>query len=363
MIAELLTPNDPRWRRFLDRARHDPYHLPEYAQVAGHFEQGEPVAFLAEEGDQALLMPLLVRELPPELGAPRDWRDVISPYGYSGPIATPGTRMDVIRCAFASLCEFARERSIVSAFIRLHPFHSVPLGAFERHGTVVSHAPVAYVDLTKSVEQWWSETRSDHRRNIIRLIRLGYTVEMDNWSTYPDFRAVYQTTMERRSASTFYYFSDQYFDELHEMLGDRLHLCTIRAPEGDVAASGLFLLADGIAEYHLGGTADPHLARAPSKLMLDYVRRWAKDLGATLLNLGGGIGGSAGSLQRFKTGFSDSQADFYTVRFIFDAERYEQLTNACRELRTVDDAPDGFFPAYRRPYIQESTADDDRERR
>jgi hypothetical protein len=350
MATELLAADDSRWRLFLERARHDTYHHPEYARVAAQYEGGEPFAFHVDDGDSALLMPLLVRELPPELGAPREWRDATSPYGYSGPIATRGVDDYTLRCSLASLHEIARERSIVSAFIRMNPFCPVPAQAFAEIGTVVNHGPVVYVDLTKSLDQLWAETRSNHRRNITRLIRLGYSVEMDDWNSYPVFRELYRRTMERRSASAFYFFSDEYFNELREMLGDHLHLCTVRAPQGDIAASGLFMLSNGIAEYHLGGTADDHLARAPSKLMFDFVRRWAKETGASVLNLGGGVGGSAGPLQQFKTGFSEAQADFHTVRIVFDHEGYQRLVAASRQIRSVDDAHDSFFPAYRQAY-------------
>jgi hypothetical protein len=350
MKAELLSPDDLKWRQCLDLMPHDAYHLPEYARVAGHYECGEPVAFYVGEEQQSLLMPMLLRPLPPELGAPPSWRDATSPYGYSGPIATEGIPTDVLRCALLSLCDHAREHEIVSAFIRLNPFRSVPMKAFDDLGIVVKHGSVVYVDLAKSPDEWWAETRSGHRENISRLMRLGYSAEMDDWSAYPAFRVMYGTTMQRRSASAFYYFSGEYFDELREMLGDHLHLCTVRGPAGDVAAGGLFMLADGIAEYHLSATADAHLAKAPSKLMLDFVRRWAKEHGASLLNLGGGLGGSADSLHQFKAGFSQSQAGFHTVRIVFDNDRYEHLTSASSRLHSVNDARDVFFPSYRQPH-------------
>lgn len=348
MITDFLSVNDARWREFLAHARHDAYHLPEYLQVAANYERGEPVAFYAEDGDQALLMPLLMRELPADLGAPENWRDVISPYGYPGPITTHGAGRDLIDHSLRSLRDLARERDVLTAFVRLHPLCSMAAGHFANVGSVVHHGPVVYVDLTKTRDQWNAETRLDHRRNIARLIRLGYTVEMDNWTAYPDFRAVYRATMERLSAVAFYNFSDRYFDDLRALVGDHLHLCTVRGPAGDVAASGLFLLADRIAEFHLGGSAACHFPKAPSKLMFDFVRRWAKDRGATVLNLGGGIGGVAGSLHRFKSGFSPLVADFHTVRIIFDDDRYRQLT-AARGIPLVAGETSGFFPQYRRP--------------
>ena len=349
MIADLLSPDDVRWRRFLGQARHDVYHLPAYCRVAGNYERGEPLAFYAEDAGHAMLMPLLVRDLPSELNAPTGWRDATSPYGYSGPIATVGMPTDVQHALLGALRELARDRGIVSAFVRQHPFYAMPAAFFEAIGTVVRHGSVVFVDLAKSEEQWQAETRLDHRRNIGRLIRLGYTVEMDNWTTYPDFKTVYRATMQRHSAGAFYFFSDDYFDELHRMLHDCVHLCTVRGPDGDVAAGGLFLLVDGIAEYHLGGTADAHFPKAPSKLMFNFARGWAKELGASVLNLGGGIGAAADSLYRFKSGFSPLEADFYSVRIIFDDERYARLTEASGERFDSSDASEGFFPAYRRP--------------
>ncbi|HEX6050912.1 MAG TPA: GNAT family N-acetyltransferase [Gemmatimonadaceae bacterium] len=348
MIADLLAVSDVRWRRFLDRTPHDVYHLPEYCCVAGHHEGGEPVAFYAEEDGQAVLVPMLLRELPPELGAPPGWRDATSPYGYPGPIATLGTQPDVLRASLRALRALAQEHAIVSAFLRLHPFYTVPVALLAEAGTVVHHGGVVYVDLTKSPDEWRAETRLDHQRNLKRLIQLGYSAEMDDWDAYPASCEVYWATMRRHSADSFYYFSDEYFSRLRRMLGQSVHLCSVRGPAGDVAASGLFLLVGGIAEYHLGGTADAHFAKAPSKLMFDFVRRWAKDRGATLLNLGGGVAGAADSLYRFKSGFSPLSADYHTVRIVFDAPRYHALVEVSRALSAADDTAEAFFPAYRR---------------
>jgi hypothetical protein len=350
MIAQLVSPDDPRWRRLLNCVSHDAYQLPEYAAVSAHFEGGTPAAFYTEERDHALLVPLLIRELPQELGVGGKHWDTASPYGYSGPVATPGIPLETLRRALGRFHEVARENALVSAFIRLHPLRSVPVSAFEEHATVVNHGPVFYIDLSKSLDELWAETRPNHRRNIARLIRLGYVVEMDDWSAYPAFRLVYRRTMQRRLATTSYYFSDTYFDELREMLADHLHLCIVRAPNGEVAAGGLFVFTADVADYHLGGTADEYLPYAPSKLMFDFARRWAKARGASMLNLGGGMGGSSGSLHHFKKGFSRAAADRFTARFVFNEECYSRFTAMARNRGLVDESPDAFFPAYRQVY-------------
>ncbi len=349
--ATLVPATDSRWRRFLDGKPHDPYQLPEYAAVAALSECGAAAAFYAEEREQeAVLMPLLLRELPPELGAPASWRDAISPYGYAGPITTTGFPLDRLRRTLHLLADVAREHDIVSAFVRLNPLRAIPTTAFDQLGTVVNHGQVVYIDLSKTLDEFWAETRVSHRQDIVRLKRLGYTVHMDDWGDYPEFQAMYEMTMQRRSASAFYYFSDQYFTGLRDRLGDKLHLCTVRGPDGDIAAGGLFLVAGGIAEYHLSGTADAHRNKAPSKLMLDFARGWAKELGLSFMNLGGGFGGKAGSLHDFKRGFSPLQADFHTVRIVFDQHRYDELTRARDQLHPDETAEDAFFPSYRRPH-------------
>lgn len=347
MIADVLSLDDERWREFLDRAPHDTYHLPAYVRIAADHEGAEPAALYASSGEHAVLIPMLIRCLPPELDAPSHWMDASSPYGYSGPIATTGIPLDVLRSLLRSLWDVARERGVVSAFLRLNPFRSIPTTILDEFGVVLKHGPVVYVDLSKSAKELWAETRGSHRDDIVRLGRMGYTVEIDDWTTYANFRALYNATMQRLSASEFYRFTDRYFDELRDLLGDHLHLCTVRGPDGEVAAGGLFLTADGLVSYHLSGTHEGHFRVAPSKLMLHVAMQWAKDRGASLFNLGGGFGGKSGSLHHFKAGFSRSELDFSTARLVFEPEYYDQLTDTNRRLRHVVTAPDAFFPLYR----------------
>jgi hypothetical protein len=114
----------------------------------------------------------------------------------------------------------------------------------------------------------------------------------------------------------------------------------------------VFTAVDGLVEYHLGGTVDDHLPLAPSKLMFDVVRDWAKDRGHAVLNLGGGIGASPGPLLHFKAGFSNARAEFHTCRVLVDLERYATLGRARLHADAAQDAasqaaPTSFFPAYR----------------
>lgn len=341
MKAELLSPEDPRWQAFLEQVPHDVYHLPAYGKVSGRYEDGEPVAFYAEAEGSEILIPLLIRPLPEFLGAPSDWKDATTPYGYPSPLFR-GDRG--LRKCLDLFAEAGRSMGIVSAFLRLHPLIPLPAEDLTGCAQVVTHGQCVFFDLGFAEDEIWRRTRSNHRTQIRRLKKKGFVEEIDNWSDLDGFIEIYRETMTRLGACDFYFFPREYFYDLRAGLQDRLHLCSVRSPDGELAAAALFFNCNGLVQYHLGGTAEAFLDRAPSKLSLDAMRRWGQERGEQFLNLGGGTGGRNDSLFQFKLGFSDLTADFRTWRMILDAGKYSFLAERCS--RTGQ--PSDFFPAYRR---------------
>jgi hypothetical protein len=176
---------------------------------------------------------------------------------------------------------------------------------------------------------------------------------MDKWEFYEDFAAIYRQTMERLSADEFYYFNNDYFARLRSVLGNYLHLCTVFSPAGDLAAAGLLTSVNGIVQCHLSATHDQYVSHAPSKMMFDHARRWAKEAGQYVFHMGGGVGGCSDSLFQFKAGFSKSRNDYYTYRMVLDEDKYDTL-NSIRRARTGEpNEGTDFFPPYRGPSASE----------
>jgi lipid II:glycine glycyltransferase (peptidoglycan interpeptide bridge formation enzyme) len=176
------------------------------------------------------------------------------------------------------------------------------------------------------------------------------------WVHFSLFKRLYAMTMERHAASPFYRFDDAYFDGLREALGERIHLA-VAERHGTVVAASLFVETNGIVQYHLSGNdgsgADVH----PTKLLMDFARRWAKSRGNRYLHLGGGVGGRHDSLLRFKLGFSPLVKPYWTLRIVIDEPRYGQLV-ADRD-STLDPAVrDGYFPLYRAEPPDAAAADE-----
>ncbi|HET9982413.1 MAG TPA: GNAT family N-acetyltransferase [Longimicrobiales bacterium] len=347
MSAAFLAPGDPRWTRALEALPHDVYHRPEYVACLARHEGGRPAAFLAETGRATLLVPLVAREPPPELGAPSDWSDLSTPYGYGSPVVSPGASAAAVREALLELRRSAAASGAVTAFLRLHPLLPFPREALDGLGTLVRHGATVLIDLALPAERCRAAMRSGHREEIQRLRRDGYRVAMDDWSHFGAFRELYAETMARLGAEEFYRFSDAHFVALRESLGERLHLGSVLAPDGRVAAAALFTETDGIVQYHLSGTAEAHRRRAPTKLLLDAAAEWARDRGDRVLHLGGGVGGREDGVFAFKAGFSALRGEFHTCRMVLDAARYEVLRRSRTRLRGLTGAAPDFFPAYR----------------
>ncbi|MDQ3928924.1 MAG: GNAT family N-acetyltransferase [Chloroflexota bacterium] len=354
----LQTGQSDEWLAVLARTlRHDAYHLPAYHALAE--QQGEGTAYLLaySEREYTIALPLLVRPLEGVPGLERageGWRDGTSVYGYAGPLASHADVPPAVAANFqAALLEALRELRVVSVFSRLHPF--IPqsallagLGELSLTGRKVS------IDLTLPPDVQRARYRDNHKRDINKLKRLGLCCVLDSEGEHlPVFIDIYHETMHRVNAASSYFFDADYFNGLVSALGPhaRLFLCL---HEGEIIAGGIFLVCDGIVQYHLGGTKDKYLELAPMKLVFDTVRLWATEQGLEVFHLGGGVGGQEDSLYRFKTGFSDRAHDFLTWRWTVVPDVYKHLQVekvAWNNRNGLVEATDGYFPAYRCPTV------------
>jgi hypothetical protein len=350
--AQWLVPADKRWIVTLEEAEHDFYHLPCYLSLASRYDHGEPKAFYIETASGRMLIPLLVRNIPASICADGRFIDATSPYGYPGPLFSRDmSERDVIN-SIRHFIEFGKKAGLVTTFLRLHPFLSKKLcSAFtenDKQIKLISHGSTISIDLSLDVEELNKRLRKNHRKNIERLLKLGYFSKIDDWEDYPELIRIYHETMNRCGASDYYYFDREYFTRLRECLGTTLHLCSIMSPEGDMAGGGLVVKTGNVVQAHINATADKYLSMAPSKLMFYETRNWAKKEGARIFHLGGGVGGKRDSLFLYKRGMGTDEHHFQTIGIIHDQEMYAGLCEKWLNNTKYEVCPDSFFfPIYR----------------
>ncbi len=340
MRARLLDSAAPEWSAFLATNEHDFYHLPGYVELAARTEGGRAAALWVEDADARLLLPLVIRDIP------GGGVDATSPYGYPGPISNTGGDGAFVAAAVAAGVAALAEAGIVSAFVRLHPIlDPEPPGG---PGVVVDHGPTVAIDVSRPAEDRWGEVRERYRTQIRSARRDGLEVRFDDQlERLADFARLYRATMERLTASAFYFFDDAYFEALRTALGPRLHL-GVAEVDGALVGGALFVETCGIVEYHLSATDAAFARLGPTKVLIPYAADWAHERGNRVLHLGGGVGASEDSLFHFKAGFSPGRARFRTLRLVPRPAAYARLVAARDAALDARDLT-GFFPAYRLP--------------
>jgi hypothetical protein len=349
MNSCIIDVKSKQWKKALTILPHDIYHLPEYFELSAKLEGGHPVAYLVIDGSRVVFVPILVKELPAEFLGHVTGKDATSPYGYACPLISKCCETTDWKLLLDDMVFKFQSLGLVSVFFRLNPLFELPLQCFSQFGKLVHHGQTVFIDLDKPIEDIWGDFCKNHKRGINKLQKDRYTVVVDEWVYYDKFIDLYQETMERVGATKFYFFGNDYFYQLKNSLGQRLHLFVVLSGDKQVAAGGLFTVEDGIVQYHLGASSSNFLNVAPSKLMFYNAICWAKENDYKIFHLGGGLGAGNDSLFQFKKGFSASLSDFYTWRIILDKARYKILEDLKFKGKEYKNHENDFFPTYRIP--------------
>lgn len=256
--------------------------------------------------------------------------DIVSPYGYSGPIMHVSDKKVEDPLWKSFLTEFhsyCLENNIVAEFMRLHPFirNDIPLKRFV--STLRESGEVVHIDLSLPKEVIWKNFKKSCRNAVTKAQRKNVKVFRSNtkWAI-SSFYNLYTETMTRRSAQRKYFFSISFFRDLFKILKGNVTLL-IAKYEGNVISAAIFLNKYGFVHYYLSGSDINFLRLSPNELLLYKAIQRAKDDGYQIFNLGGGYQPND-SLFRFKASFSKSTVAFYTYAKVHHKRYYSLLCKA-----------------------------------
>lgn len=312
----------------------DLYLLREHLAASALLDGGEPVLVQLRGEGGAVVFAFLLRDVP---GAP-GLCDVITPYGYGGPVAT-GTAPPV--AAFhAAWDAWCRDERVVSSFVRFHPLYGNHAYAHPR-AEVVQTAGTVGVRLDRDRDLLMG-MHGKHRNVVRKATAAGVeVVATPAPADLTTFTRLYEVTMQRQAAAEFYFFSPDYWAALRGELADRVVLFD-GWHEGRIVASALCFATAPWLHYHLGATADEARNLGASNLLLHEAARWGQERGYERLHLGGGVGGGDDHLLRFKRRFDDDGLLPCAIgKVVHDEAQYQLLAGT--------DSTAGYFPAYRSP--------------
>ncbi len=365
----LETKDKSDWTRIIDRLPNpDIYFTPEYAQI--YEESYSPdidesfcgKSYLCFYGDESkyLVYPLIKRvinELPFLKGAnglPTLY-DVISPYGYSGPIfygCEGQAAIKLLQDFFSNWDKYCKENGIVTEFIRFHPLlKNYEIFKEVRH--VDERNQTVYLNLSMTEEELLGSLNKKTRNLMRKAEKNNVRVEITNDSiAMQEFTRLYLDTMQHNQAGAKYLFPLRFFQNSKEFLGGNISLFIARYEEKIISAA-LMMQKYNYMHYHFSGSDRNYLNFAPNNLLLWKAILWGKSKGYKIFHLGGGLSLSeSDSLFHFKAGFSKNLSRFYTARIIHDEHLYDDLCSRRNSYDKKHEKTPGevdFFPYYRKP--------------
>lgn len=303
-----------------------------------------PLCVLFEDENGTVLFPIILRPLAVESWAQESvFFDAVTPYGYGGPFSwgTP----DV--AAFWRLFdEWAENNGVVSMFARLSLF---PEQQITFAGEVEVKAPNVVRRLTLDAEALWYAYEHKVRKNVNKARREGVVVEIDcNGTRLAEFLDVYYKTMDRREATSGYYFPPAFFNTMVEKLPDQFSFFHA-VHEGKVVSTELVLVSADHVYSFLGGTLPEAFHLRANDLLKHEIIEWGREQGKQTFVLGGGYNGPDG-IFRYKLSFApDGEVPFRVGKRIYSQSAYNSLVVLRQQSApgAEERSRSGFFPAYR----------------
>ena len=267
-------------------ADYDTYWLSGYVKAFQIHGDGEPLLFFYEDDSARGINVVMKRDISNDSRfsgkiAQGSLYDFSSPYGYGGWIIE-GTNTDKL---FESYERWATDNSVVSEFVRFHPMikNHVSCQSFY---DVVELGEVVHMDLNSESVIW--ENIISKNRNMIRKA-IKNDIKIYN-GRYPElfdtFKEIYNMTMDKDNAESYYYFGDLFYKSILEDLPYNSQIFFAEKDNKIIAAS-IILGANGKLNYHLSGSLREYASLAPTNLLLYRVALWGNANGYKSLYLGG----------------------------------------------------------------------------
>lgn len=337
--TSVIEVNDTKWSEIVASSdKYDFYHTQSYHQLE---TQNRCVLFVANFEKDFIAIPFIIRKI-----EDTPFFDCTSVYGYSGPISNidfkniTNIQIDYFQ---EELVRFFKNNKIITAFSRLHPLllNHVVLKNF---GQLVDVNDTIVIDTSVTEDDQKKKYRKSIKYEINQLRKQEVIVyEAKTEEDTNEFIRIYKSTMKKVAATEDYFYDENYFNRfLTSPCFEKIIL--LAKHKEKVYAGALFIISNGIMQYHLSGALDYVGKHSLMKLIIDEARVVATKLKLKFLHLGGGFGGSdKDSLFHFKLGFSDIRCQFKNWNFVVDQNIYNQLN----EKVNIVESATNFFPLYR----------------
>ena len=272
--------------------------------------------------------------------------DITTPYGYGGPLiisCKESEKDKLVKDYYNKFENYCSENNIIAEFIRFHPINK-NADDFRNVYDIEYVRKTVATNIKDYEDPIQNEFKKSCRREVRKAISNGVSFKIEKSPDNLDnFIELYYKTMERKDASDYYYFSDDYFKNILKNLKDYL-LVTELIFQDKIISSELYFISDKLIHAHLLGSLQEYLYLSAGCLLEYATVLWGKENGYDYLHHGGGrTSEEDDSLLRNKKKYcKNTEFKFYVAKKVWDDKLYYKICNKNNANINSD-----FFPAYR----------------
>ncbi|UII76140.1 GNAT family N-acetyltransferase [Flagellimonas sp. HMM57] len=296
------------------------------------------------KGAPVILMNFILRPIPSST-----YFDVISPYGYNGPLFKDEIDCEVIADFWAKVDEWYAENNVISEFIRFNLNNNHK----KYSGTIVHTLNNVRGTIIDEEAQWANfkpKVRNNYRKAVKNDLTFAIYHKNIDEGVLDSFHDIYTRTMKRNEATDQYFYPKEYFKNYTQNNPKRCAIALI-FHDGKPISTELILLSKKTVYSFLGGTLSDYFTLRPNDYLKINILKWARENKYGFYVLGGGRKDGDSLYSYKKTFFSkDDDISYYTGRKIINKEAYYQevkKNNALAESYSQENIVEGFFPKYR----------------
>ncbi|WP_298316385.1 GNAT family N-acetyltransferase [uncultured Aquimarina sp.] len=307
--------------------------------------------FLFEKNDvPIILMPFVLRKIKIH-DKEYPYNDVISPYGYSGPLFNDNVSSEDLAQFWNHVDIWYKENSVITEFVRF----SLDENHENYSGSLIKTLSNVKGHLLENFEDQWNAFLPKVRNNFRKAINydLDFKVFHKDQITkdiIKIFHDIYVDTMTRNKADSIYFFSETYFEDLILSNLDNFSIVIVYYEDIPISVELIINYKDIIFAF-LGGTNAEYFSYRPNDFLRVKVIEWAVLNEKKYYVLGGGMKDGDGLYKNKKSLFpKDDDVMFCTGRKIVNEKVYNELCLASdKEFANIkkEDLKNYFFPFYR----------------
>lgn len=301
----------------------DIYYEPEYNLLYQNNSK-KSLCFFFNDKKRIFLYPFLLQKI----DQIDNYFDIITPYGYGGPITNTNEKNFLIEAENFLNAELYK-LNVIAELIKFHPL-------IKNHLLLQDIYRGKIIKVCKTVSLNVGDYNEDillkkiytysNRKSIKKAYRNKCKVIIANDKvSWLNFIKLYESNLIRNTADNRYFFSSKYYGMIKKFFQNQHMIFSCQA-NNEIVSALLLLYNNYYAHCHLIGSNELARKLCANNLLHHEVVKWCRIMNIRVLHFGGGVtNDEQDSVYKFKKSFSNQTNDFFIGERVINDNIYTKL--------------------------------------